>query len=240
VCTVTPSCTASTSTWIARVAVTARTRPSTVQPKDGAAAGEGTPRFAARAVAARVRFEGAAQAEFTTAARGGRVERLVGMGRWGGHHVLPPWSSGVDARERTSTEGRCFGAHRKQSWRGGRGGRGGNLRRCRVGSRAAQECFDVILNHQCTEPKPLCVSGWPGAFAASPSCQDYARIAMIRVHAPYVIRWPSTLASPSYVQPSDAHEQITDNNEKRCCSTQRAPGFPNLAQWTARDDAQSR
>jgi hypothetical protein len=66
-----------------------------VQPKDGAAAGEGTPRFAARAVAARVRFEGAAQAEFTTAARGGRVERLVGMGRWGGHHVLPPWSSVV-------------------------------------------------------------------------------------------------------------------------------------------------
>ena len=89
-CTVTPSCTASTSTWIARVAVTARTRPSTVQPKDGAAAGEGTPRFAARAVAARVRFEGAAQAEFTTAARGGRVERLVGMGRWGGHLCAAP------------------------------------------------------------------------------------------------------------------------------------------------------
>ena len=45
-----------------------------VQPKDGAAAGEGTPRFAARAVAARVRFEGAAQAG-RAARRDGSMER---------------------------------------------------------------------------------------------------------------------------------------------------------------------
>ena len=57
-----------------------------VQPKGGAAAGEGAPSFAARAVAALVRFEGAAHAELATAAHGGRDERLVGTGRWGGHH----------------------------------------------------------------------------------------------------------------------------------------------------------
>jgi hypothetical protein len=57
-----------------------------VQPKDGAAAGEGAPSFAARVVAALVRFEGVSHAELATAAHGGRVERLVGTGRWGGHH----------------------------------------------------------------------------------------------------------------------------------------------------------
>ncbi len=88
-----------------------------VQPKDGAAAGEVTPRFAARAVAARVRFEGAAQAEFTTAARGGRVERLVGMGRWGGHAEFI-WEC---ARERKSTG--CPHANLE----GGKGGGGGKI-----------------------------------------------------------------------------------------------------------------
>ena len=43
-----------------------------------------TPSFAARAVAALVRFEGASHAELATAAHGGRFERLVGTGRWGG------------------------------------------------------------------------------------------------------------------------------------------------------------
>jgi hypothetical protein len=57
-----------------------------VQPKDGAAAREGAPSFAARVVAALVRFEGVSHAELATAAHGGRVERLVGTGRWGGHH----------------------------------------------------------------------------------------------------------------------------------------------------------
>jgi len=92
-----------------------------VQPKDGAAAGEGTPRFAARAVAARVRFEGAAQAEFTTAARGGRVERLVGMGRWGGDAEFI-WEF---ARERKSTGGVFWCTAACKFGGGGRGGQGG-------------------------------------------------------------------------------------------------------------------
>ena len=44
-----------------------------VLPKDGAAAGEGAPSFAACAVAALVCFEGASHAELATAAHGGRV-----------------------------------------------------------------------------------------------------------------------------------------------------------------------
>ena len=45
---------------------------------------DGAPSFTARAVAALVHFEGAAIAELAATAHGGRDERLVGTGRWGG------------------------------------------------------------------------------------------------------------------------------------------------------------